>query len=115
MVASNVETGHTAAITLKTAAFLPLIGTLLLTVLSAIYFVDSALALAHGLIPAMAVLRLLVCLLASATVTLFLYVFNRAQSRWTEGRRALGLASVLLVDVIPINYRGFRSGGDAQL
>ena len=67
--------------TLKTAAFLALIGTLLLTVLLAIDFINSVLALAGGLIPAMAALRLLIYLLASLTVTVFFYVFHRAQSR----------------------------------
>jgi len=67
--------------TLKTAATLALIGTLLLTVLLAIDFVDSLLAVLRGLIPAMAVLRLLIYLVASLTVTVFFYVFNRAQSR----------------------------------
>jgi len=38
--------------TVKTAAFLALIGTLLLTVLLAIDFVDSVLAVTRGLIPA---------------------------------------------------------------
>jgi hypothetical protein len=67
--------------TLKNAATLALIGTLLLTVLLAIDFVDSVLAVARGLIPAMAVLRILIYLVASLTVTVFFYVFNRAQSR----------------------------------
>ena len=67
--------------TLKTAATLALIGTLLLTVLLAIDFVDSVLAVVRGLIPAMAVLRSLIYLVASLTVTVFFYVFNRAQSR----------------------------------
>jgi hypothetical protein len=67
--------------TLKTAATLALIGTLLLTVLLAIDFVDSVLAVARGLIPAMTVLRTLICFFASLTVTVFFYVFSRAQSR----------------------------------
>ena len=67
--------------TLKTAATLALIGTLLLTVLLAIDFVNSFLAVARGLIPAMLVLRTLIYLAASLTVTVFFYVFNRAQSR----------------------------------
>ena len=52
MVASTAETVHTATMTVKTAAFLALIGTLLLTVLLAIDFVDSVLAVTRGLIPA---------------------------------------------------------------
>ena len=67
--------------TLKTAALLALIGTLLFTLLLAIDFVDSVLALARGLIPAMTALRLSIYLVASLTVTVFFYVFHRAQSR----------------------------------
>jgi hypothetical protein len=67
--------------TLKNAAILALIGTLLLTVLLAIDFFDSLLAVVRGLIPAMAVLRILIYLIASSTVAVFFYVFNRAQSR----------------------------------
>jgi len=67
--------------TLKTASTLALIGMFLLTVLLAIDFVDSLLAVLRGLIPAAAVLRLLIYLIASLTVTVFFYVFNRAQSR----------------------------------
>ena len=80
-VASTAQTGHTSTMTLKTAATLALIGTLLLTVLLAIDFFDSVLAVSRGLIPAMAVLRTLIYFLASLTVTVFFYVFNRAQSR----------------------------------
>jgi hypothetical protein len=66
---------------LKTAASLALFGTLLLTVLLAIDFFDSVLAVTRGLVPAMTVLRLLIYLVASLTVTVFFYVFSRAQSR----------------------------------
>ncbi len=65
--------------TLKTAATLALIGTLLLTVLPAIDFVDLVVAVARGLTPALAVLRMAIYLVASLTV--FFYVFSRAQSR----------------------------------
>jgi hypothetical protein len=75
------KTGHTSTMTLKTAATLAFIGTLLLTVLLAIDFVDSVVALVRGLIPAMAVLRTLIYLVAGLTVTVFFYVFNRSQSR----------------------------------
>jgi hypothetical protein len=77
----TAETVHTATMTLKNAATLALIGTHVLTVLLAIDFVNSFLALARGLIPAMAVLRILIYLFASLTVTEFFYVFTRAQSR----------------------------------
>ena len=67
--------------TLKNAANLAMIGMLLLTILVAADFIDAVLAVVRGLIPAMALLRSLVYIFASLTVTVFLYVFNRAQSR----------------------------------
>ncbi len=67
--------------TIKNAATLALIGTLVLTILLAIDFFDAVLAVDRGLIPAMAVLRSLIYLFASLTVTVFFYVFGRAQSR----------------------------------
>jgi hypothetical protein len=67
--------------TLKNVAFLTLIGTLLLTVLLAIDFFNSVLAVVRGLIPAMLVLRTLIYFFASLTVTVFFYSFTRAQSR----------------------------------
>lgn len=80
-VASTAGTIHTATMTLKNAATLALVGTLLLTVLLAIDFFDSVLSVARGLIPAMTMLRSFIYLVASSTVTVFFYVFNRAQSR----------------------------------
>jgi hypothetical protein len=70
---------HTATMTLKNAATLALIGTLLLTVLLGIDFINSLLALTRGLIPAMAILRSLIYVFASLAVTVFFYVFSRAQ------------------------------------
>ena len=66
--------------TLKNAAFLALIGTLLLTILLAVDFIDAVLGVVRGLIPAMALLRSLIYLLASLTVTVFFWVFRRGQS-----------------------------------
>jgi uncharacterized membrane protein len=63
--------------TLKNAAFLALIGTLLLTITLAGDFINAVLGVVRGLVPAMAVLGSLVYLVASLTVTVFFYVFNR--------------------------------------
>ncbi len=67
--------------TLKTAAFLALIGTLLLTVLMAVDFLQTVSGVLNDVVPAMALLRSLVYLVASLSVTVFFYVFNRAQPR----------------------------------
>lgn len=66
---------------LKNAASLALIGMLLLTILLAADFVKTVSGVLNEVVPAMALLRSLVYLLASLSVTVFFYVFNRAQSR----------------------------------
>ena len=66
---------------LKNAAFLALIGMLLLTILLAANFINIVLSVARGLIPSMALLRSLTDLVTGLTVNLFFVVFNRAQSR----------------------------------
>ncbi|WP_321471551.1 hypothetical protein [uncultured Paludibaculum sp.] len=80
-LAPQGENAHTAAMTLKTAAFLALIGTLLLTVLMAVDFLQTVSGVLNDVVPAMALLRSLVYLVASLSVTVFFYVFNRAQPR----------------------------------
>jgi hypothetical protein len=67
--------------TLKNAAFLALIGTLLLTILLAVDFIKTVSGILSGVVPTVSLLRALVYLLASLSVTVFFYVFNRAQSR----------------------------------
>jgi hypothetical protein len=71
---------HTSVMTLKTAALLALIGTLLLTVLVAADFIKTVSGIMNDVVPAMALLRSLVYLLASLSVTVFFYVFRKAQS-----------------------------------
>ena len=66
--------------TLKNAAFLAWIGMALLTVLVAAGFIRDVLNVASGVTPAMALLTSLIHLMASLGVTVFLYVFHKAQS-----------------------------------
>ena len=66
--------------TLKNAAFLASIGMTLLTILLAADFITTVLGLIRDVVPAMALLRSLVYALASLSVTLFFYVFQKAQS-----------------------------------
>jgi hypothetical protein len=66
--------------TLKNAAMLALVGTLLLTILLAIDFILSTLNVMRGLIPATAFLTSLIYAFAALTVTVFFYVFHKAQS-----------------------------------
>jgi hypothetical protein len=66
--------------TLKSAALFALIGMILLTVLLAAGFIRDVSAILAGAIAAMALLKSLIHLLASLSVTVFLYVFHKAQS-----------------------------------
>jgi hypothetical protein len=65
---------------LKSAAFFALIGMILLTVLLAAGFIRDVSAILAGAIAAMALLKSFIHLLASLSVTIFLYVFHKAQS-----------------------------------
>ena len=64
---------------LKSAALLALVGMIVLTLLIAIDFINTFLGVMRDLIPAMALLRSFVYLLASLTMLVFLYVFHRTQ------------------------------------
>ena len=66
--------------TLKSAAFFALIGMILLTVVLALGFIRDISAFTAGAIAAMAMLVSLIHLLASLSVTVFLYVFHQKQS-----------------------------------
>jgi len=57
--------------TLKTAALLAFIGMLLLTVLLAADFINTVTGVLRDVVPAMALLRSLVYVLASVSVTVF--------------------------------------------
>jgi hypothetical protein len=66
--------------TLKSAALFALVGMFLLTVVLALGFIRDVSAFLSGAVAAMAVLVSLIHLLASLGVTVFLYVFHKAQS-----------------------------------
>jgi hypothetical protein len=65
---------------LKNAAVLALVGMALLTILTAADFVNTTLGIMRDVVPAIALLRSLVYVLASLTVTVFFYVFHKAQA-----------------------------------
>jgi hypothetical protein len=69
-----------AGMTLKNAALLALIGTILLTALLLWDFIFNLLSLLRGLIPATLVFSSFVYAFASLSVAVFFYVFHRAQS-----------------------------------
>jgi hypothetical protein len=66
--------------TLKNAAFLALVGMILLTILVAADFINIVLGVLRILMPAMVLLRSFVHLFASFAVMVFFYVFHRAHS-----------------------------------
>jgi len=66
--------------TLKSAAFFALMGMILLTALLAVSFIRDVSAILVGAIAAIALLKSLIHLLASLSVTIFLFVFHKAQS-----------------------------------
>ena len=66
---------------LRNAAFLALVGMLLLSLVLTFDFINTLLAVARNLVPALAVVRSLIYLFASVCVTIFFYVFGQRQSR----------------------------------
>jgi hypothetical protein len=66
--------------TLKSAAFLALIGTLLLTILLAMGLINDVLGVARGLIPPVKLVTSLIETFAAVSVLVFFYVFHRRQS-----------------------------------
>jgi hypothetical protein len=66
--------------TLKSAALFALVGMILLTVVLALGFIRDISGFTAGAVAAMAMLISLIHLLASLSVTVFLYVFHKAQS-----------------------------------
>ncbi len=68
-----------STMTLKSAALFALVGMILLTVVLALGFIRDVSAFTSGAIAAMAMLVSLVHLLASLSVTVFLFVFHKRQ------------------------------------
>jgi hypothetical protein len=62
---------------LKNAAFLALIGTILTTVLLVYNLVSAILNVTQGLVPAMTIFPLLIYSFASLTVAVFFFVFHK--------------------------------------
>jgi len=80
MVAAGMRCVHTSNMALKNAALFALIGTLLLTILLVAAFILDVLNVVRGLIPATRMLSSLIHAFAALAVTVFFYVFHKAQS-----------------------------------
>jgi hypothetical protein len=70
---------HTPIMTIRNAALLALIGTILVTALLAIDLIRTALNVASGLVPAVALLSSLVYTFGALSVAVFFFVFHKAQ------------------------------------
>lgn len=68
---------------LRNAASLALVGTLLLTIVLAVDFVNALVAVLRDLIPMIALLRSMVYVFASICVTLFFFAFTRDPASMT--------------------------------
>ena len=79
-VAPNIPSLHTPTMTLKNAALLALIGTILITVLLVWTFVFNVVNVLRGLVPALTLFSSFIYAFACFTVAVFFYVFHRAQS-----------------------------------
>ena len=80
LLASSTQTVHTSTMSLKTASFLALIGTILLTALLAWDFVRDLMNIAGGLVAPVMVFRSVIYLVAALTVSVFFYTFHKAQA-----------------------------------
>jgi hypothetical protein len=65
--------------TLKNAALLALLGTILLTILLAMSFIASLTGFMRGVVPAMSLLAALIRVLATMSLAVFFWVFHKAQ------------------------------------
>ena len=70
---------HTPTMTLKNAALLALIGTILLTALLVWDFVFTVLNVLRGVVPAVTLFSSFIYAFGCFTVMVFFYVFHRAQ------------------------------------
>jgi len=78
--ASDPTSVHTPTMTLKNAALLALVGTIVMTVLLAWNFVFNLLNLLRGLVPAVTFFASFIYAFGCLTVMVFFFVFHRAQS-----------------------------------
>ena len=79
-LACDADNAHTQIMSLKNAALLALLGTLLLTILLLLNLLNNILAFMRGVISPMVLLSSLIYAFAALSVAVFFYVFHRAQS-----------------------------------
>jgi len=79
-VADDTRSVHTPTMTLKNAALLALIGTILMTALLVWNFVFNLLNLLRGLVPAVTLFSSFIYAFGCFSVMAFFFVFHRTQS-----------------------------------
>ena len=79
-VAANSGSVHTPTMTLKNAALLALIGTVLMTALLVWDFVFTVLNVLRGVVPAVILFRSFIYAFGCFSVMVFFFVFHRTQS-----------------------------------
>ena len=70
---------HTSSMTMKDAAFLALIGMILLTAATVADLIVNVSGALRDVVPTLMLLRSMIYTFASATLSVFLYVFHKAQ------------------------------------
>jgi hypothetical protein len=78
-LAGSAQSVHTSTMTLKNAALLAVIGTVLVTVLLVWDFIFSLLNVMRGLIPAVTLFSSIIYAFGALTVAVFFFVFHKAQ------------------------------------
>jgi hypothetical protein len=78
-VAADTGDVHTPIMTLKNAALLALIGTILMTALLVWNFVFTLVNILRGLVPAVTLFQSFIYAFGCFSVMVFFYVFHRAQ------------------------------------
>ena len=79
-VAAGTASVHTPTMTLKNAALLAMIGTILATILLCAIFVFNFLNVLRGLVPPLMLFSWFIYAFACLSLTVFFYVFYKAQS-----------------------------------
>ena len=78
--AERPQSAYTPAMTLNKAAFLALVGMILVTILLVGGFIGDVFSVVRGLIPAMRLLTSFIYAFAGLSMVMFLYAFHKAQS-----------------------------------
>jgi hypothetical protein len=79
-LADGAQSDHTLTMSLKNAAFLALVGMILVTILLIAGLIGDVLGVVRGLIPIMRLLTSLIYAFAGLSVMVFLYAFHKAQA-----------------------------------